>query len=343
MATTKRRYAGGYYGTRNADFFPQLFIERAGAGAAFSDITAGTGQFPYRMAQRYRKPVVLLERCPYVGYLLRAVFEGEVNQSHVARTGKLPAGYATEGYLLGREDLVGRIFSKKMASRVDFLAKHGQFHKDSALLHALGRALNYFTFRSLNWCVSQAKGTLSVDVEVAVLERHILRVLDDMRYFHGLLDGAVVKGSSVFIGDSVKLLPRVGRSGALHDAVVYADPAWPWAGSATSKAGNDNPYAFAYEELSSILEQKQLRIEGIWRRSDEERIKSETLGWIRDSFAAGARQFISCTQDTNFPHPDVVRQWFIDEGLKVPHTMELHDYSASANREYLNYWFFINA
>ena len=53
-----KRMTGGYYGTRNAEFFPELFIERAGAGASFSDITAGTGQFPYRMATERNKPVI---------------------------------------------------------------------------------------------------------------------------------------------------------------------------------------------------------------------------------------------------------------------------------------------
>lgn len=342
MSRAPRRYAGGYYGTRNADFFPNLFIERAAAGAAFSDITAGTGQFPYRMAQRYKKPVVLLERCPYVGFLLRSIFEGEVHQSAVARKAKLPFGF-TEGYLSGRKDLVGVIFSDEMAARVDYLAQHALHHKDPALSHALGRALNYFTFRSLNWCKTQAKGKLSKDVPVAFLERQILRVLDDMLFFRNQLDDRVIKASSVFVGDSVKLVPEVGRGGVFKDAVVYADPAWPWAGKANSGATNDNPYAFAFEELSSILEQQQLKLASIWTRRDEERIKSETLGWVMGAFKAGARQFISCTQDTNFPDPEVVRQWFIEAGLKVPHTQVLHDYSASAHREYLNYWFFINA
>lgn len=305
-----KRLTGGYYGTRNADFFPRLFVERAAAGKMFIDITAGTGQFPYRMVTEHKTPVTLFERCPYVGYLLRAVFEGEVNHSDILRAG--------------------------------LLCVHAQSFKDSSLLHAVGRALNGFTFRSMNWCKNQPGGEPNNLVTVEEIDAKVMRVLKEVKEFSHGIPGDLQKLSNVFIGDSVKLVPKLGKAtDVFKDAVVYADPAWPWAGSATSKASNDNPYAFAYKSLSSILEQKQLILDEIWTRRDEERIRTETLGWVRGSFEAGARTFISCTQDTNFPHPDVVRQWFIDAGFKVPHTMKLHDRSASAAREYLNYWFFI--
>lgn len=338
--TKRRRLTGGYYGTRNADFFPALFVQRAAAGKMFIDITAGTGQFPYRMITEHKTPVTLFERCPYVGYLLRAVFEGEINHSDIPRVG-LPPG-ELEGFLSKDKELVGKIFSAPVARRIDYLCVHAQSFKDSSLLHAVGRALNGFTFRSMNWCKNQPNGKPNLEVTVAEIDAKVLRVLEEIKEFSHGIPGGLQKQSSVFIGDSVKLVPKLGSSTEVFaDAVVYADPAWPWAGSATSKASNDNPYAFAYEDLSSILEQKQLTLGGIWTRRDEERIRSETLGWIRGSFKAGARTFISCTQDTNFPDPHVVRQWFIDEGFKVPHTMKLHDRSASASREYLNYWFFI--
>lgn len=334
--TKVKRLVGGYYGTRNADFFPALFIKRAGAGTIFSDITAGTGQFPYRMACEFRKPVVLFERCPYVGYLLRSIFEGEIQRSQVAKQRKLP-----EGRLLGflSKNRNEEVFSEEMAARIDFLCQHAQLTQDVALSHAIGRALNStFSFRSMNWSRTMAGGQLSTEASIEKFEAKILRALEGMQEYYSVMPGDVVKASSVFIGDSVKLVPKIGASGALKGGVVYADPAWPWA---TGSAGNDNPYRFAYEDLSSILDQKQHRLDTIWSRDDEARIKSETLGWIRASFASGARQFISCTQDTNFPHPDVVRSWFIDAGLKVPHTMLLHDRSASASRTYGNYWFFI--
>lgn len=329
-----KRLTGGYYGTRNADFFPRLFVERAAAGKMFIDITAGTGQFPYRMVTEHKTPVTLFERCPYVGYLLRAVFEGEVNHSDILRAG-LPPG-ELEGFLSKQmSDLVGGIFSVPVARRIDYLCVHAQSFKDSSLLHAVGRALNGFTFRSMNWCKNQPGGEPNNLVTVEEIDAKVMRVLKEVKEFSHGIPGDLQKLSNVFIGDSVKLVPKLGKAtDVFKDAVVYADPAWPWAGSATSKASNDNPYAFAYKSLSSILDE-------IWTRRDEERIRTETLGWVRGSFEAGARTFISCTQDTNFPHPDVVRQWFIDAGFKVPHTMKLHDRSASAAREYLNYWFFI--
>lgn len=334
----KKRLTGGYYGTRNADFFPGRFVRRA-AGRMFIDITAGTGQFPYRMVTQHRTPVTLFERCPYVGYLLQAVFEGQALQFGLRPA--LPQGQL-QGFLSQQATLIDHIFSAEVAARIDFLCTHAKATRDPALLHAIGRALNGFTFRSMNWCKNQPNGTPSPKVTVAEIDSKILRVLKELSEFAAGIPGALQKQSSVFIGDSVKLVPQIGRAtDAFKDAVVYADPAWPWAGSATSKASNDNPYVFAYEDLSSILEQKQLLLGTVWTRQAEERIRQETLGWVRGSFAAGARSFVSCTQDTNFPHPDVVRQWFIDEGFKVPHTMILHDRSASAAREYLNYWFFI--
>lgn len=336
--TKLKRLVGGYYGTRNAEFFPQLFVDRARKGTAFVDITAGTGQFPYRMAAEYEVPVLLCERCPYVGYLLRSVFEGAIQNSASARNGKLPQGRMI-GYLSKREDLVGTIFSSDMAQRIDHLAWYAREYQDEALLHCLGRALNNtFTYRSMNWSKSIAKGKPSTSVSVAEIEGKILRALAEVAEYHRAISHGVIAKSAVFLGDSVKLVPRIGESGALRGAVVYADPAWPWSQGSAAK---DNPYAFHYEELSSILEQKQLKLDTIWSRSDPDRIRKEVVGWVRDAFKHDARQFIACTQDTNFPHPNAVRQWFVDEGFKIPHTMMLHDRSASADREYLNFWFFL--
>lgn len=333
-----RRLTGGYYGTRNADFFPKLFIQRACAGSLFSDITAGTGQFPYRLATQYGKPVVLFERCPYVGYLLRAIFEGEVHNSHSARIGSLPKGSA-EGFLTHlRSDLVGTIFSPEVARRIDFLANYALHEKDSALSHAIGRGMGAVVYRSLNWCRTLITGEKSTSFSVTNLDTTIIRILKELlAYRHGIADEVIAK-SVVLIGDSCKLVGKVGANEGLRDGVIYADPAWPWKQSGES---NENPYRFAYEHLSSIIVQKQLTLSELWTRKDGARIKQEMIGWARDSFRFGARQFIACTQDTNYPEPEEVRSWFLDEGFKIPHTMTLHDYSASGGKPYLNYWFFV--
>lgn len=338
MVARKPRLTGGYYGTRRADYFPERFVRQAAAGRAFSDITAGTGQFPYRMATECQKPVVLVERCPYVGYLLRSVFEGQAQVSAVGRTGKLPRG-RTEGYLSGREDLIGRVFSAKTAARIDFLAQHAQDHKDELLKHCIGRAIcSTFTYRTLNWSSTLATGEKSVAADVEDFERRILAAASDVLLFQRAIDPQVLKDSSVFLGDTVKLAPKIAKSGAFKDAVVYADPAWPWS---KDIGNNDNPYAFTFEQVSSVIEQKQLTLSEVWNREDGDRIKTEVLGWIAAAFEGGAKTFVACTQDTNYPHPNAVRQWFCDAGYNVATTMVLHDRSASANREYLNYWFWL--
>lgn len=334
----KARLTGGYYGTRRADYFPERFVRQAAAGAAFSDITAGTGQFPYRMATERGKPVVLVERCPYVGYLLRSVFEGQAQTSKLARDHKLPRG-RTEGYLSGRADLVGRVFSAKMAARIDFLAQQAKEHQDGLLSHCIGRAIcSTFTYRTLNWSSTLAKGGSSTAASVEEFEARVLAAAADVLVFQRAIDPQVMAASSVFLGDTVKLAPKIAKSGAFKDAVVYADPAWPWS---KDIGNNDNPYAFTFEQVSSVIEQKQLALSEVWTRDNGDRIKSELLGWVAAAFEGGAKTFVACTQDTNYPHPNAVRQWFVDAGYNVATTMVLHDRSMSANREYLNYWFWL--
>lgn len=340
MATKKlARLTGGYYGTRRADYFPERFVRQAEAGATFSDITAGTGQFPYRMATERSKPVVLVERCPYVGYLLRAVFEGKAGKSELAKAGgALPAGQ-TSGYLSARHDLVGRIFSVEVAARIDFLARHAASTKDELLKHCIGRAIcNTFTFRNLGWSTALAKGGKCTTLPISEFDRRLQVAALDVVEFAQRIDPKIIKASSVHLGDTVKLAPKIAEGGKFKGAVVYADPAWPWT---KEIAGDKNPYVFSFEEVSSIIDQKQHRLTEVWNRGDGNRIKSEFLGWVKAAFDGGAKTFVACTQDTNYPHPNAVRQWFVDAGYRVATTMVLHDRSSSAHREYLNYWFWL--
>jgi hypothetical protein len=336
----QKRLTGGYFGTRRADFFPQEFVDIAKSGSRFCDITAGTGQFPYRMVTEYKTPVLLIERCPYVGYLLRSIFEGYIRACPYPGAMPLPQG-SRIGYLPRRRDLVNDIFSPEMAARIDFLATHAQDTKDVTLSYAIGAVINStFTFRSRNYCRTQSKGSLSIDVPVEKFDTKLYRVIDSLRQFFSAIAYKVLERNVVYLDDSCKMMPKLIASGLFEDAIVYADPAWPWAAK-FSGAKSDNPYGFHFEEVSSILEQRQLVLDELWTRDDHERIKADTLGWIDAAFKGGARHFISCTQDTNFPDPAEVRQWYLDLGYKVQ-DMTITDHSASANRDYINYWFILS-
>lgn len=332
--TTFRRLTGGYFGTRRADFFPAPFMDRIKDKTMFSDITAGTGQFPYRVATELEMPLLLLERCPYVGYFLKAIFAKEGTG---CPTDPQSARISKQGYLsnlLTKNEKYARVFNPDTAGWIDAVASG--VNKDPLLLYALGRAIvRLYSFRGRNLCLKQANGVPTYEITPA----HLAALMEKTLFYALEMREAIKVQCQVHIGDSTELLPTMDPA-FVKGGTVYADPAWPWAkgmGSAT-----DNPYVFFSEDISSILEQKDLTTPSCWtRETGKDAIFANVKKWIDSAFELGADQFIVCTQDTNFPSIEEAHD-FLLANFDLQTEITIQDWSASANRNYTNIWFFIN-
>lgn len=321
------KLTGGYFGTRGPDMFSPDFLKSIRKTSAFIDITAGTGQFPYYLATEKGMTVGLIERCPYVGMLLYSIFTpGKIGKINWDPDPK-------EGYLYEQVE-VGKLsntFTTRTAQAIDGFMHDNQDHP--LALHCLARVVGrYFTFRNHNFCkigpTKEATLTYKPDFILDAAYRIYLR-MTDLRLKNGK--------HWVTIGDSVEELEKFPAK-MIKGATVYADPAWPY----SKKQGGTNPYIFAYEDLSSIMLQEQLKLNGLWTLDKPKRIYRDIERWIDTAFDRGAAQFILCSQDTNFPSEDELKAWLKKrKDWRIIKHERSDDFSSFSNRKYLTYWFYI--
>lgn len=293
------------------------------------DITAGTGQFPYRVVTELQKPVTLYERCPYVAFLLSSVFSS-------SKQLLMATDFRSEGFLTKKvaEGYYDGVFSPEVQRYYDGMAL--AYEDDSAVLYALGKSIvRFFSFRGRNFVRYQANGHFTTYITPEQIHAFVLKtlgVIADLRR-------QVKQKCLVRMGDSRQLLKDEAPE-VIKGMVCYADPAWPWAKE--YGGANSNPYKFFSEDLSSILSQEELKTSGnLWLRSGgSEIIFDDVKAWIDTAFEKGASKFILCTQDTNYPAIEEVLT-FVKERYKLFDEITIDDWSASANREHKNYWLFL--
>lgn len=320
------RLTGGYFGTRGPDMFSEYFLKQVDAAGRFIDITAGTGQFPYYLATERDKQIGLVERCPYVGYLLHSIFSGrpleQVEWEPEAKRGYL--------FARGHADVkLAAIINKHVARTVDGFA---QANVGNLLaLHCIGRAVNrLFLYRGMTLSKKAADGRATIDIQPQEVldvarktyDRMAKLRLDRVRHW-------------VQVGDSVCVL-KMMPAHIIKGSTVYADPAWPYA----KQFGSSNPYRMAYEFTSSIMLQKQLTLSKIWEIDKLDQIHADIASWVDTAFARGAKQFILCSQDTNSPTEGELKEW-VHERWRITKHERSADFSSFANRKYVTYWFYL--
>lgn len=331
---------GGYFGTRGPEMFSKYFLSKVERhGGAFIDITAGTGQFPYHLATEKGLSVGLVERCPYVGYLLQAIFT-DIKLDRPRWSGKLELNEKIEvafgtkhiGYLAGLRTTDRKVydaFSKPTAMMIDSVMACNQHNP--LVLHCMARAIGrLFLYRGVNISRTTSKGGKTIDVgplEVIDVAKRTYDRMMDLR-----IDSA---DHWVKVGDSTKVIETIPER-VIKNSIVYADPAWPYA----KQFGSSNPYKIAYEFLSSIMVQKQLTLSKVWEIASEARIYADVETWIDTAFRRGASMFILCSQDTNFPSEQELKQW-VKKRWHIAKHERSDDFSSFANRKYVTYWFYL--
>lgn len=335
-----KKLKGGYFGTRGPEMFSKYFLSKVERhGGAFIDITAGTGQFPYHLATEKGLSVGLVERCPYVGYLLQAVFT-ERTLDKPRWSGRLEAeevvdiafGKKRIGYLAGLRTTDRKVydaFGKQTAMTIDSVMACNQ--NNPLVLHCMARAIGrLFLYRGVNISRTTPKGGKTKDVGP-------LEVIDLAKRTYDRMMALRIENADhwVHVGDSTEVIRKIPKR-VIQDAIVYADPAWPYA----KQFGSSNPYKIAYEFLSSIMLQRQLTLNKVWEIDKLDQIHSDVATWINVAFDRGASMFILCSQDTNFPSEQELKQWVKTRWHIAKHERS-DDFSSFANRKYVTYWFYL--
>lgn len=328
------RYRGGYYGVRNADLFPPAFMKRLQRCSTFADLTAGSGQFPYRVMRELEMPVALNDRCYYAHTLVRAVHMGEAIDASGWALPKPLRGVI--GYLADASFFKG---NRAMRGWLDALCAEAE----PALHAAIGKViLQLMTFRMMTWSNITPQKDPVRRLTPKMLKPRVERALERLAGFADALPANVRRQSHAYNTDAAVVLRR--KPAWLKGACVYVDPAWPWAEDVAG--GNQNPYRLMTYDLSSILLQEQVRpFTGFWtRKHGEDAIMAEVASWIEAAFAGGARTFVLCNQDTNFPSPAAGVAWLRRHRKLKPATIiRLDDHSSAANRAYKTEWAFYEA
>lgn len=331
-------FLGGYFGTREASLFYENkeFMELLGENNPFFDISAGTGQFPFYLAQQGRQ-VFVNDICYYVGNILKCwsmpEYTGgdkEVKEWIREWIDKLdPKNIEpVEGYLTKLN--IEKTFSKETSKYIDgILTKYPEI----VVKYAVGNLLvTKFTFRARIFCDKTDTGRLNIEVTPEECYIKILKNLIKARRIREKLPSGLNNWANV--GDSLEGLQLAPFN---ENTIVYMDTAWPYA----ERIRSLNPYRFFTETISSILEQREIKADKMWERTDsEQKIMNDVFSWIDLAFEKGAKYFICCTQSTNFPDPEKIVYPELNKKYSLVKLFKVLDYSNSLGNNYYNYWGF---
>jgi hypothetical protein len=322
-------YGTPYLGTRRlATFTPPLW-RRFLESPQFIDVTMGGARLLHRMAVG-GKPIAGGDICYYVVNGLLGVFSASTTRetrsvfTYDAQRATDPAVIMPhDGYVSAqrREHMKAGTMSEATAGYYDglFSSSHSP-----AVLAAAGGDLHTFTYRMAGWS-APLPGT---DPSPRGAQARIMKRLGSIRL------------AAESLGSSKRqvLWGTVEDTLAAFDvtpgALVYADPAWPWA----KEKGGDNPYSFAQHTLSSCILQREATTFKAWERTTRAiDIIEEVAGWIALAFAAGARTFVLSNQSTNWPEPMMVYN-ALAERFRMTGVQRHAEHGSLADTEYEVLW-----
>jgi hypothetical protein len=325
---------GGYFGVRAIDQFPAKFMEYINSCDSFTDVTAGSGLFPRYLASLGKK-VNISDRSYYSYLMLRTLsrnlsftgsYEDWLKDTYGQIKGILETPFT--GYLCNNE-----ILSKKFSlETAKFIDSYCRFYQSNVLmLYALGKVFSTkFSFRGLGWCNKTTAGYKSNEVTPSTMAEWIIRTANLIMLRLTELDERF-SVPDIFYGDVLQALD----SFKVKDGMVYADPAWPW----SEKFPGTNPYIWQTYDISSILTQTKIPEVRFWQREDTiDSILEEIKGWGDRAFERGAKYFVVCNQDTNYPSCEEVFDWFSKKFNTVEIIYNYEDYSSAAGRKYTTGW-----
>ena len=330
-----KRFTGGYFGVRRAEFFTSEFKAHVNQCESFTDLTAGTGQFPYSLAES-GFPTYANDRCYYAATILQCLFnKSTVTVDHEewvrsvytrllpGNMKKLEPGLLCEKHLMAPKS--GRRFREDTGIYIDSV---GKIIPKTAhyLRYGIGRTMLRWTFHGRRgFCTKAPDGRSLATITPEEVHAWIINAAARVKTYHDRLPDTPHAAS---YGDALKALDKH----PIKDGFVYIDPAWPWA----PQFGGGNPYQFFTDVVSSVAAAKQLNIPP-WEVDNHEAILNEVTSWMERAFENGAKMFCVCTQDTNDPPGEVVYGW-MRKRFKERALITLNDWSAAATRNYINWW-----
>lgn len=338
---------GGYFGVRAVDQFPSKFMEYIDSCDSFTDVTAGSGLFPRYLASLGKK-VNMSDRSYYSYLMLRTLshiflltndHEGWLKTAYDQIKGILETPFS--GYLSNHE-VLSKKFSPETAKFIDSycrfysnsydpITKKTYPTVDELMLYALGKVIaTKFSFRGMGWCNKTTAGYNSNEVTPSTLAEWIIRTAN-LILLRIKDDNTRPRTPNIFYGDALRALDHH----EITNGMVYADPAWPW----SEEYPGPNPYTWQTYDISGILRQEKIPEVRFWKREDTiDSILEEIKGWGDKAFERGAKYFVVCNQNTNYPSCEEVFDWFSKRFTTVEDIYNHEDYSSAAGRKYTTGW-----
>jgi len=333
------KFTARYYGTRALNIFPQEFLNYVNECSSFIDVTAGGGRFVYDQALK-GKLIGANDRCFYSYCAMFAVLKYHAAPSDWLKIlwHETQPKYhrVLTGYFGGVTNTPVNLSTRQY---IDALCLRYGYHP--FLLYCVGKAIrSTFTFRGLGWCPMTPFGVLSSEVSPEYIHNFLMRTAWTTYLYASRLEKkptsnceVVGPGHEVYGCDALATLKDGFTDELINGSLVYADPAWPW----LKGSFETNPYRWLTEDLSSILLQRPVKTE-FWPKK-EEVIFGTVHGWASASLLRGAKYFVICNQDTNFPTLERTREFLSSlTDMKLVKWIEVEDQSKAAHRKYRTAW-----
>jgi len=290
----------------------------------YIDLVAGGNGTPYQLLKEGRVLDIATNDLSYYSYITaKTVFGGkkyETEELLKMLDIEVLNGYSTNNY--------NKFLPLHLSEYIDGFCVSNS--NNPIALAALGKTMmNELTFRGLGLCHTMMDGTKIVDYGI---EQFIISIYKRMREFNSFIvpNG---KAHNYNANEFVQIYD------GFKDAVVYADPAWPF--PHTPLDPGINPYIFSSEQLPSILKQTTTSMKLPWNNTEETHIYNDIKLWIETTLNKGAQLFIINSQSTNYPPIEHLNE-FIRKTFNVVNYKEHIAFSRLAKtKTFKEYWWVI--
>jgi hypothetical protein len=286
-----KRFSISYFGSQVRFYEEIKGLLPEGKVNRYIDLVAGGCGTPYQLLKDGRVDSVTTNDLSYYSYACaKTTFNPEKKYTLVELQTMLDAE-PTSGYMTLHKEKNSKWWSDEQLAYLDgYCIKNKDNH---IALAALGKTiLSKYTFRGLGFARKTTNGIVLKEIPVEDIIRDIYTRLVEFNN----LAVEVPNNNDTINGDANNMVNEYTN---FKDAVVYADPAWPWHPNYGGDTGTG--YEFLSIDLSSILKQQLLEFKLPWNISREKQIYDDVTLWISTALNKGAVQFVINSQDTNFP------------------------------------------
>jgi len=302
----------------------------------YIDLTSGGMGTPYYLCTTKKIPVTVNDISYYSYCCGKAVFT-EKETPKVALFDTLNAVEPVEGLLFSKRfekniNLRYGNWSDEIRKFVDGVVT--AFSNDYFILAAIGKTLlNEGSFRGLTFCGTSPNKIKLGDYPLFTFQK---KVVGHYENFRTLADTIEVTNCEACNMDASDLVFTYDK---FKDAVVYFDPAWPFAASYADKT---NPYAIVAHDIPEILKQQLLDpIEALWTLDKPQKIYDDVTHWITMALQKGAKRVVANTQSTNFPDPKDL-ETYLRTTFNVVKVVSSDQFSGMAkSKTFTEFWYVI--